>query len=342
MKQITKCINCGSSVKFNPHKEMLCCDHCDSTYPISASKNAKLIRKYESDYTPQNNFNQSVFFCNTCKSTHSVQTDKISTRCPSCGATTLVKSQNETNTPDGIIPFKFAKDKASEIFFNWLHKRKLAPKNLIVMARNKKISSVYVPIYNLNGVAVSRYVATVKKVHTDSSTDTIFSTVHTLRDVETLPIKNSVMSANSVVDSDLIDKICKIEPSDIVPYSLDYLFGYCAANTNISIQQAVENLNKSCINTGENIVRHKLKEKYDEIVHLHAETSLQNLTFSHLYFPVFMNHYSYKGKNYHCYINGITGEVVGKSPKSIGKIMAIAGSILAAIAAGVIAVLICI
>ena len=37
------------------------------------------------------------------------------------------------------------------------------------------------------------------------------------------------------------------------------------------------------------------------------------------------NHYSYKGREYHCYINGQTGEATGKAPKSFGKI---AGTVL--------------
>lgn len=334
MKRITKCVNCGGNVLFNPQKNMLYCEHCDSVYNItSQSKNAKILRKYTVDYTPEENkVTDSQYFCTTCKSMHTKEDDKLSTRCPSCGATTIVKSSSGANYPDGIIPFKLSKDRAAEIFDAWISKRKFAPKDLKLMARAKKLSSVYVPVYNLNGVCASYYTATVKKVHTDSSTDTIFSTVHTIRDTEVMPIKNYMVVANSVVEKRFVEKICTVNPSDIVPYSPDYLLGYSGADTNISIHDAVDYLKRESHNSGENMIRHKLKEKYDEIVHLNVESNLQNLSFSHVYVPVFMNHYTYKGKSYHCYISGTNGETAGNSPKSAGKILSVVGGVLGAIA----------
>lgn len=337
MKRLTKCVNCGGNLQFDPQKNMLHCDHCDSFFNINLpSKNVKLVRKYTIDYTPDNSsILDSQYLCTTCNSVHTVQDGKVSTRCPSCGATTVVKNSSETNYPDGIIPFKLSKDNAAEIFEKWITSRKFAPTDLKVMARGKKISSVYVPVYNLNGVCNNTYSATVKKVHTDSSTDTIFSTVHTLRDIEVVPIKNYTVIANSVVEKSLLNKIVSVDPSEIIPYSPDYLFGYSGADTNISIHEAVDALKKQSHESGENLIRHKLKEKYDEIVHLNVESSLRNLSFSHAYVPVFMNHYNYKGKHYHCYISGTSGKVVGKSPKSAGKIFAIIGGALAL--AGIVA-----
>lgn len=329
MKKLTKCENCGGRIVYSPAKKMLYCEHCDSVYNMpDVPKSVKLIRRYSLDYSPAINREEDTqYVCNSCKSAHSVEVGKVSTRCPSCGSKDIVKSSGGIS-PDGIIPFELNKEEASKIFEKWLTKRKLAPKDLFLMAKNRKLSSVYVPVYSISATCVSHYMATVKKVHTDSSTDTIYSTVHAIQDIETMPIKDYVQLANKVADKSLMEKIASVDMAQVVPYSSDYLFGYYGADTNVTIHEAVESIKRQSELASENMIRHKLKDKYDEIVHLNVESSLNGVTFSHLYIPVFMNHYTYKNKHYHCYISGTTGKVAGKSPKSASKILGIIGGAL--------------
>ena len=341
MKKLTKCVNCGSGLVYSPAKNAIACEHCDSFYAMPATKrNVKLLRRYTIDYVPEADTSlQNVFMCNTCNTTHVVAEGKISTRCPSCGDTNISKAESRTTFPDGIIPFKLDKVKAVELFEKWLKKRKFAPNDLLALAKNGKISKVYVPVYNINGTSVCAYNGMVKKVHTDDSSGTIFSTVHTVQDVSTSTIENVALCANSVVDSDLIEQIVDIDPNKIVPYSSEYLFGYYGANTNISIHDLLDKLTKDEEKRREEKVRSKLKDKYDEIVHLTCNTQLRNVSFNYVYVPVFMNHYTYKNKKYHCYINGTNGKIAGVSPKSAGKILALMGGIAVGIGLLILAAL---
>lgn len=341
MKKLTKCVNCGGGLVYSPIKNSIVCEHCDSVYAVpSAKRSTKILRKYTLDYMPEPDLTaQNLFVCNTCQSTHAVADGKISTRCPSCGDTNISKASAKSSFPDGIVPFELHKEKAVELFEKWLKKRKFAPNDLLTLARNGKVSKVYVPVFNINATSVCAYSGMVKKVHTDSSSGTIFSTVHTVQDVSTSNVENQVLCANSVVDSSLINSIVNVDQNKIVPYSSEYLFGYYGADTNVSIHDLIQDLTKSIEKEREQKVRAKLKDKYDEIVHLTCNTQLRNVTFNYVYVPVFMNHYTYKNKKYHCYISGTSGKVAGSSPKSAGKILGLLASIVLAIGALALAIL---
>ena len=341
MKKMTKCINCGGGLIYSPTKASIICEHCDSKYPMPAAKRAaKLVRKYALDYVPETDEKfDNMFVCNTCNSLHMVADGKTSTRCPSCGDTNIVKSSSKTCFPDGLIPFTLEKENAVSIFEKWLKKRRFAPNDLFALAKNGKISKVYVPAFNITGTSVCAYSAMVKKVHTDNDSGTIFSTMHTVQNVERDQITNHALCANSVVDKKLFEKVSSVDPSKIVPFSTEYLFGYYGADTNCNIHDLMQNFKKDLEDDCESSVRSKLNNKYDEIVHLSCSTELRDVVFNYVYVPVYMNHFTYKNKKYHCYISGTSGKVAGVAPKSAGKILAFVGAILLGIAAVVIALI---
>ena len=334
MASFSKCPNCGGPISYNPKTKVLWCEHCKSEFEINIPDRPVIsIRKYTPDFVPEkipNVINQ--YICESCGTAHIVDADKQSKRCPSCGSTNVHKINAEAACPDLIVPFEITKDRAAQIFDQWLSKRKFAPNDLHVLARNQKISQVYVPVFNVNATNVCTYNGVVKKVHVDKNTNTVFSTVHTVNDIENIAIKNYPICANSAISQDLIKEIVKYNQGKAVPFSSDYLFGYTAAQANKTIHEGIKNLRNDYSKIAENKVRNQLKSKYDEIENLICSSKLEDITFSYLYAPVFMNHYTYKNKAYHCYIEGTTGKVAGKAPKSVGKILAVVAASLAVLA----------
>lgn len=339
MKNLTKCENCGGPLVFSPIKQVVCCEHCDTVYPIDVPKRQfVLTREYSPSFVPDKQENPiKQYLCNNCHSVHIVDAEKQSKRCPSCGSTDIQQTNSDYYCPDGIIPFSLTKEKAVKIFDNWLKKRKFAPNDLHALARNGKVSKVYVPIFNINATNLCNYNGVVKKVHIDNSTNAVFSTVHTVNDVESTEIKNYAYCANSVIDAELINQIVRLDTSKVVPFSYEYLLGYTAVETNKTVHQGLEEIKHIYSTIAENKVRGNLRSKYDEIESLVCSNHLRNITFNYAYTPVFMNHYTYKNKDYHCYIDGTTGKVSGKAPKSIAKIFSIVGISLLAIV-GIIAI----
>ena len=59
------------------------------------------------------------------------------------------------------------------------------------------------------------------------------------------------------------------------------------------------------------------------------------MMYNYLYVPIWSFDYKYKDKSYNCFINGVSGKVSGKSPKSGVKIFFTVLAILAGIGVGV-------
>ncbi len=332
-KMISKCPSCGSGLVFDIKNHQLKCDYCGTTLAISQPKGAIIERPYTPDYQPTPNASGvNSYVCASCGTSHSTDISKVSRRCPNCGSTDISESSTKTFLPDGIVPFELTKEQAKNIFFKWLKKKVLAPSGLVNLAKNGKISQVYIPVYNFNGKMLTAYTAIVKKVR-EQSDGAIFSTTHTIRDIDDQKIENVLLCANTTTDSKLLASVVKLDPNKIVPFSTEYLLGYYGADTNRSVHDCYKELENTYSKSAEAKLRAKLKSKYDQIESLETSFKLSGVTFNYTYVPVFVTHYTYHNKHYHCYVGGTSGQVSGKVPKSAGKVLGLAFGVLAALCA---------
>ena len=83
--------------------------------------------------------------------------------------------------------------------------------------------------------------------------------------------------------------------------------------------------------------RKDVLRKYDEVRNLSVDIDYDDETYKHIMIPVYATAYNYKGNTYPVLINGQTGKISGKYPKSKAKIAIIVVIIAAAIAAFVFA-----
>ena len=72
----------------------------------------------------------------------------------------------------------------------------------------------------------------------------------------------------------------------------------------------------------EGVIRYKIHYQHlgFTLQNLNMETSISNITYKYALLPIYIRHVEYKGKQYEMYINGQTGKVYGKVPRSRGKV----------------------
>ena len=75
---------------------------------------------------------------------------------------------------------------------------------------------------------------------------------------------------------------------------------------------------------------------YDKVAYLNVSTSHDRVTYKYVMLPVYVGNYNFNKKLYNFYVNGDTGKVWGKTPKSPIKI-AIAVLLGIALVAGIVA-----
>ena len=333
MKKIFKCEACGGHLTFNPETQDLVCEHCKTPTIINKTNQTP---PSQIQYSSRLRFDKSIeigtaYKCSACETKIASANGSQITRCPSCGNQELTKINETQLHPMNIIPFQLSKKKASACYKKWINSRKFAPNNLKKMARQQKISGYYAPIYLFDFEASTHYSAhgITEKRNSDGTTHT---SRRYINEVEICDYDDFIYSANRKINSDDFRKLGGFDPNGIIPYSDEYMLGFLGLGTNRTIHSALDLTEEEIAKIEQSKIMSRLNFKYNRVESFRANTSLSRVWCDYVYVPIWSNHYCYKGKEYHCYINGQTGKVYGKSPKSIWKILGFTALIIACIA----------
>lgn len=333
MKKVYKCNSCGGNLVFNPQGQNLICEHCNSQEHIGTKTQ---VAPSQIQYSPKLKFDQSIdcmamFKCLACETKIASTTTGAVTRCPSCGSKHLEKIHETQIHPMNIIPFKISKSKASNYYKKWINSRKFAPNNLKKMAKRQKISGYYAPIYLFDFDATTHYSAhgITERKRSDGSVD---KSTRYINDVENSFYDDYIYSANRKISSELFRGMGGFDPTGIVPYSNEYILGFLGLGTNRTIHSSLDLVEEEIASLEQSRIKSRLNLRYDDVDFFRANTKISKVWCDYLYVPIWSNHYTYKGKDYHCYINGQTGKVTGKAPKSFWKILGLTTAIVTGIA----------
>lgn len=314
-----QCKSCGGELAFDPDSGELKCKQCASIVDIP-EENAVATKKPFTDTSEieksQEEYTQ--YSCSTCGRKHIVPSNQEVLYCPSCGdASSLTKAVSVEYLPDGIIPFKLNKEKALNSFKDWIKRRKFAPNNLKKLAKTQSLSGVYLPVYNYDFDCFTHYSGVGIREHRDSDGRTHTSR-HPFNSSRTDRFNNYVDSANSSIQSPTLREIANFDYNQTYVYRSEFLYGWIGSDIDITLQQSCARVRQSSAQEIKSNIKRSLN--YDRIENFVCNTTFSNIKYNYLYVPIWLNSYKYKDKIYNCYINGITGKVSGKAPKSFWKI----------------------
>jgi len=332
-----KCKNCGGEIIFNPNTQTLSCKYCGSSFTISAKNSAStsnLRRDYHSSLSLQSNTQTSkTYSCSNCGTKSVINIDQSMTRCASCGNISLKEIHSQTTHPDGLIPFSVSRPQAEQIFKTWIKSRKFAPNDLILMAKRGKLTGLYTPVYNFDYTEHISYSAIGIKT-TKNADGYERKSRHPVFKEKTNEVNDNTISGNSRIGDGFITGLGDYDFAKLKPFSTSYLLGFAGIDTNIDVHTACSNMVTEVRNRNRMKAKSNLNFEYDDIENFNCTTNISNITLNYAYLPIWANHYTYNGKEYHCYINGQTGKATGKAPKSFAKIFGLIAGILAGVAVG--------
>lgn len=326
MAKISKCENCGSDIVFDPDKKMLICKSCGGTYPVQLSSGIIKRHIYSIEYNQDDNRKEETqYVCPSCGSKIMAGREKPLSICASCGNTNLKVQTNSVAVPDGIIPFAINKDKAGEIFQKFVRSRKFAPNDLEQMAKLQKIIGLYCPVWKFDFETRTRYsYIGIKKYIDDDDHERVRR--YPNEKVKEQDYYDVLLSGNKQITDDTLSEIGKYDFSKAVPYSSDYVLGFYLTDTNINVHNVYDDYKDNLEYKTKSNIEDSVKDDYDRVDNFVCHTRFVDEVFYYIGVPIYANHYTYKGKNYHCYINGQTGEFTGSAPKSIWKILGAVGA----------------
>jgi len=342
------CPSCGGIMEFDPKTQNLKCPFCSNT--VFVENVAREIKEYDINSAEKNaNYNwgdeKRVIKCNGCGAETLLDTEKTAEFCAFCGSSHIVKNENQdTIAPETVIPFKIDKNRAVDMFKEWIKKRFFAPSALKKSHTLNKISGVYIPYWTYDSDTYSQYTGERGTYYYVTEYRTVTDAEGRQKQVAEQVRKTRwewtsgnyseyfddvLVTASTNLDHGIIKRIEPFDLGELISYKPEYLSGFLAERYTVNLQEGwgkASEVIKSKIYSG--IVA---QIGGDEVRGVNFTTDHRNVKFKHILLPLWISSYVFKSKVYNFLINGQTGKVGGRAPVSVVKVI---GLILGIVAGG--------
>jgi len=327
-KVTQKCKTCGGNLVFNPSQNGLVCQRCGNFVPVSGTvTNEKSFQELLNN-APKWQKDTIIFRCEHCGAKSVVSKFDLVAKCDYCGAANMVKTKEAPGLrPDTVVLFEVNRDTAFEKMSNWLSKRFFAPASFKRQLKNRQLNGIYYPAFTFDANVTARYSGVL--VHTDSTTIVVDGQETT----QTQTIRRGIHDTDTQIFDDVLvlasDEITPKTLAEIQPFDTNrgqvfqqsYLSGFTVSGAMCNPQECWQEAKK----TMEGIIRNKITTRYSRdgatLEGLQLDLSFTNITYKYVLLPIYVGNTTYQGVKYPFYMNGKTGKIYAKTPKSWWKIL---------------------
>ena len=331
----TKCTGCGADFAYDIETGMLKCAHCGSTKAIEKDETV-VRRQITSDVIKQCSEwkEATVFNCNNCGAKEVFERKEISRKCCFCGSTNIVATSELAGVrPDSVIPFQITKDSAIHRFRKYIKSKLFAPKNFKKADLNERINALYSPCWSFSANTENAYNGTLGRTvyhhHRDSRGQTITTTsINWFRVWGQINqnYQDFFVQSGSQIPPITFNKLMPFNIKLVTVYRQEYLSGIIAEHYSKNLETCFNSFAQSVRLD----IRRRVMNKYraDHVQFMDIQTNYKSRKFNYVLLPLYIANYTYKNKTYNFYVNGASGAIVGKYPKSKLKIsLLVLGSI---------------
>lgn len=321
--EVSKCPTCGANLTYSPSDHSLKCEYCGYKSKVDLSQYAEEIDfaqllKSDNAWADETR----VFACNNCGAKQILSKRDIAPKCAFCGTSNIVESKDICGVkPNAVIPFALSKEQASEVAVKWAKKRLFSPRKFKHSFYTEEIAGNYFPAFTFDSQTKTAYSGVLGEhyytTHTDSKGNT-----HTVQHTRWFRIQGTYnrffddvfVRAASENESKVLKKIEPFDTSKPRNYSTDFLHGFSASQY---ARDGQECWREARSRIEKRIYSEILSQyRYDVVQSLYTNVHCFDMTYKYLLLPVYVGHYGYKQKLYNFFINGQTGKIKGKAPKS--------------------------
>ncbi len=336
-----KCKTCGGNLIFNPTRQTLVCEQCGNIVPITGTLTTEKSFQSMLINAPTWQKDAAVYQCEHCGAKSVVSKFDLVAKCDYCGATNMVKTREMPGVrPDTIVPFSLGQTDAYNQVRNWLSKRWFVPHQFKRKLEMRQLNGIYYPAFSFDARVVTGY--TGVKVRTETVTTIVdgvevtqSQTVrHPIRGSDTHVFDDLLILANEEITPKILSALQPFETNKGQVFQQSYLSGFTVCQASKDPILCWEEAKKSM----DSVIRDKINTKYSDCVieNLQLEMGITDVTYKHVLLPIYVGHTEYKDAKYQLFVNGRTGKVYGKTPKSGWKIFSwFAGLGLLAVGIGI-------
>jgi hypothetical protein len=341
-RQKFSCPACGGEAQWNPAKKSLVCPFCGTTSPAQAELTTTgdetivehdLVTALRGVPDEQRGWQaeKTSVKCQSCQAISVFDPARVSQRCDFCGSTALVPYEEVKAAfrPESLLPMKVSETQVRDSIRRWYGSRWFAPNRLKRAALTDTVKGLYIPYWTFDAqvhadwTAESGYYYYETETYRDSNGET------KTRQVQKVRWQPSSGALDHFFDDELVpasrgvqpEMLRRIEPfptKELVAYNAGFLSGWVVERYQIDLVGAAQAARAEMDAEMERLCNAEVPG--DTHRNLQVETDYSGQTFKHILAPIWLLTYNYGPRNFQVVINGYTGAIAGKYPKSWIKI----------------------
>ena len=345
------CPACGAAAEWNPAKQSLVCPFCSMVSPAQVELDAAgaevivehdlvaALRGIPDDKRGWQAKKTSVK-CQSCQAISVFDAERVAQRCNFCGSAALVPYEEikEAFRPESLLQIKVSETQVRESIRQWYGSRWFAPNKLKNAALTDTVKGLYIPYWTFDAqvhadwTAESGYHYYETEHYTDSNGKSQTRQVQKTRWVPSSGSLNhffddELVPASRGVQPELLRKVEPFPTKELAPYNAGFLSGWVVERYQIDLVAAAQHARE--VMEGKVYSMCASQVPGDTHRNLSVDTDYSRQTFKHILVPVWLLTYNYSTRNFQVVINGFTGTIAGKYPKSWVKIFfAVLGGLL--------------
>jgi hypothetical protein len=348
------CPACGGEAQWNPAKKALVCPFCGAISPAQAELNAKgeqvivehdLVAALRGIPDEQRGWQAKKISvkCQSCQAISVFDPERVGQRCDFCGSTALVPYEEikEAFRPESLLPMKLSETQVRESIRRWYGNRWFAPNRLKRGALTDLVKGLYIPYWTFDAQVHAEWTAESGYYYYETETYRDANGNTQTRQVQKIRWVPSSGALDHFFDDELVpasrgvqeEMLRKIEPfpttTELVPYNAGYLSGWVVERYQIDLVAAAQEAREEMDGELQRLCAAQVPG--DTHRNLQVEADYSGQTFKHILTPIWLLTYNYGARSFQVVINGYTGVIAGKYPKSWVKItLAVLGALAAA------------
>ena len=320
MSAITyKCPNCDGGLVFEPESGTYACEYC--------------LSKFTQEELETESAGSAVeYHCPSCGAEIITDETTAATFCFYCHNPIVLSGKLEGEyLPDGIIPFKITKAEAIQKFQEWIQTKKFVPRGFYSKHQIEKMSGVYFPYWIYGCEVDSLMDGTARDVRIWRVGDIEYTetSVYNIKRKGKVYFKHLPKTALQKAQTAMLKGIFPYEFGAMETFHMGYLAGFQAEKRDIEKDAISEEIQKEIQEYAHKRMRDTISGHNSVSVGRESHNILKE-KFAYTLLPVWVLTYRAKGNDIFFFaMNGQTGEIVGKLPLDIKKLLGLGAIIFA-------------
>lgn len=337
--EVFKCPSCSGDMHFDPKTKRMHCNVCDRDEAVKAVDEEMVEYNFDTDEADEflRDWGTDVKTaeCGSCGGKMVVPANETASKCAFCGERLMEESEDTLGIrPESLIPFKVDFVKAMAILSKFAKRRIFAPFAFKREFNKDDIKGVFIPYWSYEaetrsiytGQAGDHYHTTEMVTETvDGKTQTRSKRVRKTRwrfvsGTYDKAFGDIMFSDSGNINKKMIERIEPYKLNELVDYEPRYLTGFSVEQYDNGLKAVWERAQKYMGAVVRTDITAMIKRGCDEVGRLNISTRYTDIRYKQMLLPLWISSYVYRKKTYNIYINGQTGELHGKMPKSVIKL----------------------